>query len=88
MLIAEGNISGTRNHGNESSPFGRSASCTSVWLVAPWRLLVRVFSLATEDISTSSHLCSRFIKGFSLRTAFEKKLISFGKPLIPKGKPS
>lgn len=35
MLIAEGNISGLGNHGNESSPPRMGASCASLSIVAP-----------------------------------------------------
>lgn len=84
VLIAEGNISGISNHGNESfsSPNGsqlqqRLGSSTP----HPGVLLMSDFSVCSkEDTSASSRVCLCFVKGCSWRTALGRKKSHLVKP--------
>lgn len=73
VLIAEGNISGISNHGNESSPLRRGASCTSVWVVAsPWSANEPLLICYGEDLPTFSRVCLGLVEGSSSKITLDK----------------
>lgn len=73
VLIAEGNISGISNHGNESSPLRRGASCTGVWVVAsPWSANEPLLICYGEDLPTFSRVCLGLVEGSPSKITLDK----------------